>query len=165
MADGSVTEDLTPAGFSATTMVNQYGGADYLVLPNGHVIFANEEDQQLYAYGTGEQEPQRITTAENICLADMVFDEKRNRIICVAEDHSDKKNVETFLAAVSLVDGSVTALARGYDFFSSPRLSPDSRTLSWICWNFPNMPWDKTELQAARVCDFDGSSAGPLHDC
>ena len=44
-------------------------------------------------------------------------------------------------------------LAAGYDFYSTPRLSPDGRRLSWICWRHPHMPWDETELWVADAID------------
>jgi dipeptidyl aminopeptidase/acylaminoacyl peptidase len=42
-------------------------------------------------------------------------------------------------------------LANGYDFFSSPRLSPDGRRLAWVAWNHPHMPWSTTELWLAEL--------------
>ena len=44
----------------------------------------------------------------------------------------------------------------GWDFVSSPRLSPDGGTLAWLSWDHPNMPWDGTHLWTAPVRD-DGT--------
>jgi dipeptidyl aminopeptidase/acylaminoacyl peptidase len=42
-------------------------------------------------------------------------------------------------------------IASGYDFYSTPRLSPDGSRLAWLCWRHPQMPWDGTELWVADV--------------
>jgi Tol biopolymer transport system component len=42
-------------------------------------------------------------------------------------------------AVLDLATGTVTQLATGHDFFSSPRLSPDGNNLAWVSWDHPNM--------------------------
>lgn len=42
-------------------------------------------------------------------------------------------------------------LVSGSDFVASPRFSPDGRWLSWVEWDHPSMPWDRTRLCAAPV--------------
>lgn len=39
----------------------------------------------------------------------------------------------------------------GGDFVGDPQLSPDGRTLAWLRWDHPDMPWDAAELWAARL--------------
>ncbi len=50
-------------------------------------------------------------------------------------------------------------MASGYDFYSTPRLSPDGQSLAWLCWRHPDMPWDSTELWLADR-DANGKLAG-----
>ena len=52
--------------------------------------------------------------------------------------------------------GEQVVLFDGWDFVSSPRLSPDGGTLAWLSWDHPNMPWDGTHLWTAPVRD-DGT--------
>ncbi|MDN3734644.1 TolB family protein, partial [Enterococcus faecium] len=76
---------------------------------------------------------------------------------CVRERHAGG-TVTRALVAVPL-DGSaalpgstgVRELVSGSDFLAFPRLSPDGRTLAWVAWDHPRMPWDGTELRVARV--------------
>ena len=41
----------------------------------------------------------------------------------------------------------------GSDFYAAPRPSPDGRTLVWLEWDHPDMPWDAVRLRAADVAD------------
>ena len=43
----------------------------------------------------------------------------------------------------------------GHDFFAYPRPSPDGRSLAWLTWDHPDMPWDATTLWVAEL-DEDG---------
>jgi Tol biopolymer transport system component len=52
-------------------------------------------------------------------------------------------------AFADLDTGSVTQLASGHDFYSSPALSPDGNQLAFVAWSHPNMPWDDTFLYLA----------------
>ncbi len=153
--DGT-TSDITPPGFSCRTRVHEYGGGCYLV-HDGTVFFSNYTDQRLYRQNPGK-DPRPITPGVDLRYADGVYDEKRNRIIIVREDHT----VKTGQAATTIVsldpekENEGTILVSGNDFYSTPRLSPDGSKLAWLAWNHPNMPWDGTELWQADV-EADGS--------
>lgn len=53
-----------------------------------------------------------------------------------------------------LQSGTVTQLATGHDFFSSPALSPDGSQLAYVAWDHPNMPWADTWLYVADVGEY-----------
>ncbi len=152
--DGN-TRDLTPTPFNVRTRVHEYGGGAYLV-HGGTVYFSNFADQRLYRLQQGEA-PVAITPEVAWRYADGIVDHHRDRLICVREDHTGKGEAVNTIVAVPLNGNEEQAiLVSGYDFFSSPRLSPDGKHLAWICWNHPNMPWDGTELWVGEVQD-DGS--------
>ncbi len=143
--DGQTT-DMMPPPFNARTTVHEYGGGGFTV-SDGTIYFSNFVDQKLYLLVPGE-EPRPITSTENMRYADGVVDRRRNRIICVREDHSipGREAVNT-LVSIALDDSSdAQVLVSGNDFYSSPRLSQDGSRLAWLTWNHPNMPWDGTEL-------------------
>ena len=148
-APDGTTEDVTPPGFSARTRVHEYGGGDYTV-HEGIVYFANDADQRLYRQRPGAA-PRPITPEENQRYADLHVDAARGRLLAVREDHRGPGEAVNTLVAIDLDDGATTVLAEGYDFYSSPRLSPDGQQLAWLCWNHPNMPWDGTELWLAEL--------------
>jgi dipeptidyl aminopeptidase/acylaminoacyl peptidase len=58
---------------------------------------------------------------------------------------------EDNLVAIDATTGAMTVLAQGYDFYNTPRPSPDGTKLAWLSWRHPNMPWDSTELWVADV--------------
>ena len=162
-ADG-VMQELTPPGFNVRSRVHEYGGASYVV-HRGTLFFSNFADQRVYRLDRPspghEGTPVPITPEGRWHFADAVVDAARGRLICVREDHTVEGR-ECVNALVSVaIDGSSGAgrvLAEGFDFYSTPRLSPDGARLAWICWRHPNMPWDGSELWLADVAA-DGSLA------
>jgi dipeptidyl aminopeptidase/acylaminoacyl peptidase len=84
--------------------------------------------------------------------ADFEFDDVRKRLICVREDHREKgKEAKNTIVSMSLEGEDAKTIARGNDFYSSPRVSPDGKYLAWLSWNHPNMPWDKTVLWMGKL--------------
>ena len=153
------SEDVTPQPFNARTRVHEYGGGEYCVF-DGTVFFVNFTDQRLYRQAD-DSAPESLTPeGVDLRYADISVDTTRGRLICVREDHTAAPEHEAVNTIVSLAldgtDGGGRVLASGYDFYSSPRLSPDGRRLAWLCWNHPNMPWDGCELWVAEV-EADGA--------
>jgi len=145
-----VAADVTLAPFNARTRVHEYGGGSYVVA-DGIVYFANFADQRLYRQKPGSA-PEPLTPKMAWRYADMIMDRRRNRLICIREDHTDpNREAVNTVASVSLETGESIVLASGNDFYSSPRLNPDGSKLAWLTWNHPNMPWDGTELWMADV--------------
>jgi dipeptidyl aminopeptidase/acylaminoacyl peptidase len=182
--DGA-TRDMTPQPFNARTRVHEYGGGDFVV-HQGTIYFSNFSDQRLYRQTPdADTEPQPLTPESNAELryADMILDANRRRLIAVREDHTagahepantivavrlDSNTTDTTNAEPPDPDttnagkpggGGGQVLVSGYDFYSSPRLSPDGKHLAWLCWNHPNMPWDGTELWQGDIAE-DGTISG-----
>lgn len=154
--DGAVREAIPPE-FNARTRVHEYGGGSFCVC-RGMVCLANYPDQRLYLLrGTGE--PLALAVGSSCRYADGVFDLAHARTVWVQEDHSGGGEPSNSLVGIGLAgDAPPQVLVGGRDFFSSPRLSPDGKSLAWLCWDHPNMPWDGTELYVARVSG-DGTLA------
>src|SRR5688572_24939473 len=148
-------EALTPPPFNVRSRVHEYGGGAYAVA-DGVVYFVNFTDQRIYRHEPGKA-PEALTPEGQLRYADLQVDGPRGRIVCVVEDHSGAGEARNYLGAVSLTDGSVTTLAEGHDFYSSPAVGPGGR-LAWLAWNHPNMPWDGTEL---HVVDAEKIAGGP----
>ncbi|MBS0626096.1 MAG: S9 family peptidase [Verrucomicrobia bacterium] len=142
--DGTL-KDLLPINYNSRTRVHEYGGGSYIV--DGQTLyFTNYEDQQIYQCSPNGSIV-RLTNYENGRFADGCASPKY--LFCVLEIHG--KTVENCLAAVDKKTGAVQKIASGYDFYTRPRLSPDGKSLSYICWKDPNMPWDGSELWVAEI--------------
>ncbi len=149
------TVDVTPAPFNARTRVHEYGGGSFAV-DNGTVYFSNFGDQRLYRQEANAG-PWPITPEMELRYADGVIDHRRRRMICVREDHTvGGRDAVNTIISLPLDGGDQRVIVSGNDFYSTPRLSPDGKKLSWLAWNHPNMPWDGTELWVADVQE-DGS--------
>jgi len=155
-----VAEDVLPLPFSARSKVHEYGGGEYLVA-DGRVYFIDADTQDIHVIASGGP-VQRLTSEAGTRFADMTYDATRARLIAVAEHHGKgAHSPENYLAAVALGGSGEErseTIARGQDFYASPRVSPDGRTLAWLAWDLPNMPWESAALYVADIAQ-DGSLA------
>ncbi len=151
---GEGWRDLLPPPYSARSRVHEYGGGA-LTVCRGVVYFVNDRDQRLYRLTEGGGVSPITPEGRPYRYANCVVDERRNRLICVREDHTDPRpeGVINTLVAVRLpydAEGG-EVLASGHDFYAEPRLSPDGRRLAWLTWDHPRMPWDGTMLWMAEL--------------
>jgi dipeptidyl aminopeptidase/acylaminoacyl peptidase len=157
-ADGQVA-DVLPAGYSARTLVHEYGGLCTAVA-GGAALFSNFSDQRVWRVDPGGS-PSPVTPEPAAPLADRYADfcisPDGHWVVAVRERHpggspEDVRDVVNEVVAFP-IDGSAAphTLAGGRDFFSAPRLRPDGQQLAWVAWDHPNMPWDGTELFVADV--------------
>ena len=124
-------QDITPPEFNARTRVHEYGGGDYVV-SDGDVCFTNFADQQIYRQ-SGDGQPQLISKDcpdARVRYAEPVVDRKRNRLVCVREDHrAGNHEPVNELVSVPIEGGASKILVSGNDFYSSARVSPDGSRL------------------------------------
>lgn len=166
-ADGT-HKPLLDSAYSVGSRVHEYGGGAYW-LDGDRLFFVNESDQDIYVLEdrVPETSPYALTQAADVRFADGVVDRRRNRILCVQEDHrGGEKEVINTLVAIPIQERDSTpptpqVLVSGSDFYSAPRISPNGQYLAWLSWNHPQLPWDGTELWLAQI-QADGSLAGPL---
>ena len=138
-----IVGDVVPAGFSARTLVHEYGGRCYAI-SGDTIVFANLVDQRLYRVDAGGA-PVAITPDDGARYADPAVDPAGREVVWVRERH-DGEEVVNDLVAIAL-DGTATrTVAAGHDFFAAPRISPDGRRTAWVAWDHPNMPWDGSTL-------------------
>lgn len=145
--------DVVPEGFNARSAVHEYGGGSYTVDENGTVFFVNWDDQRIYRRARGS-DPEPITPEPPAPrawrYADLQTVPGTDVVIAVRERHGAE--VENDLVRIEPGEDPV-AVAGGYDFYASPRVSPSGDQMAWLSWNQPDMPWDATELWVADLDD------------
>ncbi|CAO3643550.1 unnamed protein product [Cunninghamella echinulata] len=150
-------EPLLPMGYSCRSRVNEYGGGSFIV-SNGKLIFSNDQDFAVYSIDIAEPQvkpPQRVTKENKLQrFADFAFDEEHGFLIAICEEHFENeqpKDVKTSLVAIQVSTGDIKTLEEGHDFYSTPRFSHDKKQLAYLVWDYPNMPWDYTQLYLANI--------------
>jgi dipeptidyl aminopeptidase/acylaminoacyl peptidase len=148
--DGS-TSDQLPAGRDARTAVHEYGGAAWWVR-DGIVWFSDWADQRLYRMAPGGA-PEPLTPEPAAPRADRYADGDVSPdgtwIACIREHHAGSSALDVHNEIVRIAaqgPSKPEVLVTGPDFVAAPRISPDGRSLAWLQWNHPSMPWDDTQL-------------------
>jgi dipeptidyl aminopeptidase/acylaminoacyl peptidase len=147
--------DVTPEGFNVRSRVHEYGGGAWTVR-HGVVVFSHDDDRRLYRQDPGEA-PIAITPDTDGLhrYADGRISADGERWFGVRERHASSGRVADVAneLVVLPLDGSSEprTIAAGRDLYSTPRIAPDGRRLSWLSWNLPWMPWDGCELWIADL--------------
>lgn len=163
------TVRVSPKGMNLRSQVHEYGGAPY-TFDDEAVWYCHFSDQRIYRQAFDQravndqmievsEKPVAITprtSSATLRYADMVVDARRQRLICVREDHRGGAEPHNALVAIPCDDisgeGHEGAVLYGdSDFVASPVLSPDGQWLAFQTWSHPNMPWDDTELRVGRL--------------
>jgi dipeptidyl aminopeptidase/acylaminoacyl peptidase len=157
--------DVTPSPFDVRSDVHSYGGGAYIV-HDRVVYFVHYKDNQVYKQTPkrviGSQidwnAPVRLTSSPGALFADLCADSSRKRLIAIREERPNAGATEAIntLVAIHSDTGAQITLDTGWDFYSSPALSPDGSKLAWLSWRHPNMPWTSTYL---NIAEFDRTGA------
>lgn len=152
-----VASDVTAPHINVRTSVHEYGGAAWWAA-DGVAFYTDFADQRLRRIEPGG-EPVELTAEPGSPRALRYADGRPTPdgawFVCVHERHGEGEPVNEIVAVAT--DGSMRTevIATGADFYASPRVSPDGRSIVWVQWMHPNMPWDSTELW---IADLDGAS-------
>ncbi|MFI5045258.1 MAG: TolB family protein, partial [Acidimicrobiales bacterium] len=156
---GGGTVEALPDDFSARTRVHEYGGGAWW-LHDDTLFFANASDQRLYRVDP-DTEPGRFAAPRPLTpepaelmgdrYADGVLTIDGRWVICVRERHDGPDLRNELVAIEAQRGGEPIVVVTGPDFVAAPRVSHDGRSICWLQWNHPDMPWDGTELWIADV--------------
>jgi dipeptidyl aminopeptidase/acylaminoacyl peptidase len=145
-ADGTIAE-VTPPDVNVRTRVHEYGGGAWWV-QDGVLVYAELVWPPLAKLVDGRQTI--LVQEAGVRFADGRLSADGRWYLAVRETlpagGAGGEAVNDLVAVATDGSGRTHILTSGADFYSSPRLSPDGRTLAWIQWHHPNMPWDHTQL-------------------
>ena len=175
---------VTPTDANVRSAVHEYGGGSFLPLSllgdAVKIIYTDYSlDHRLFVTSvdddptTDEASPVSIATPPATRFADFCHDEKRCRILCIMEDHTDPRPdaVVNCVVSISILDiypidhGANTSssvhrhmhiIAQGNDFYATPTLSPNGNFVAFTTWNHPNMPWYTTTIGIQKLDDTTG---------
>lgn len=146
--DDPAPRDLT-SDLSVRAMVG-YGGGDFTVA-HGSVYFVS--GGRLYRQELAGGSARPITPAYGAIASPAVSPDGRWVLFVQSYEDND---------AICVVDSQgvqwPVKVAHGRDFYMQPRWSPDGRSIAYITWDHPHMPWDSTELW---IMDIDLSEGFP----
>ena len=162
------------------TAVHEYGGGAWLpfaAADGSHFVLAScMGDHRVRLFdATGEAAPRAVTPEPDIPRGLRYADPALVPVphgssggaavdpvsVWVREVHDDTGNEPRNELVAIRLDGTVSVVATGADFYSSPRPSPDGSALAYLSWDHPNMPWDHVRL---HLVDLDGGMAVPGTD-
>lgn len=136
--------ELFPS-MSVQSKVHEYGGGAFSIKKD-HLIFFDQTTSSLYLQKEG---------SPLICLikdpskrwADFSLSPDLSKMVCVCEDHSKEHEVTNVLVEFDLKTGSQKIFHQEFDFYASPRFSPEGTKIAFIFWNRPFMPWEESRLK------------------
>ncbi|PKL42109.1 MAG: hypothetical protein CVV41_15125 [Candidatus Riflebacteria bacterium HGW-Riflebacteria-1] len=162
-----VVRELVPTPFSTRSRVMEYGGKPY-VAGHGRIVFCNFVDQRLYVMPLNETSGPRPLTPERSAddrlmkfMQPEISPDGRWLVAAYEIENSGAEPTN----AVCVIDldcegiQEPCVLVSGADFYKSPTFSPDGRSLAWLEWNHPFMPWDSTFLKTAPFSEGQIDSA------
>ena len=152
-SNGQAPAEVTPPGANVRTRVHEYGGGAFAAA-EGILVYAEFADQRLYRLSPPAGGTEPLTPRGGWRYADLCLHPSWSWLVSVREDHDDAApEPVNQLVAVDLdgTSGPGRVIARGHDFYSTPRFSPDGTRLTWLAWRHPHMPWDETEVWVAEV--------------
>lgn len=147
---------MTSDGYSIRTRVHEYGGKCFIVA-NDSVIFSNDSDGRLYVQPlepVASPAPLTLDTGNAASFVDLAIAPGGRYLFAVMERSCAEGENENTLVAVELGRDSPVvpvSVVAGADFYACPVVDHDNNRLSWIEWDHPNMPWDRTRLVTGEI--------------
>ena len=150
--DGDIDE-VTATDVNVRTRVHEYGGGAWTVT-DGRLAFTDDNRAgELFLLDVESSAVSQLTSSGHR-YADMRFTPDGEWLVGVREVHDadDPVAVENTLVAVRTDGTDERVVHSGHDFYSSPAFGSSGR-ITFIAWDHPDMPWDRTTLYVGTFAD------------
>lgn len=122
-----------------------YGGGDFSV-GQGWAYFVAADSGRIYRQPLGEGVAKPVTPQFGRAASPTVSPD--SSWLVYVHTYEDKDS----LGIVDSVGNNwPIKLVSGEDFYMQPAWHPSGKSLAWVTWNFPNMPWDGTHLRMGEL--------------
>ncbi|NDD58835.1 MAG: S9 family peptidase [Chlamydiae bacterium] len=141
--------DLLNASENVKSRVYEYGGGA-LSSSKNFLYYVKDQARALFRKNIHTGQEDKLFAKEDIRCADLVPTQDDKFLYFVAEDISfdDPKSA---IFCLDLKNLQVRSVLEGDAFYSSIRCSHDGKNVTFLSWNFPNMPWDSTTVWAGKI--------------
>lgn len=146
--DGQAPRDLNDI-YNIRARVG-YGGGDFTA-GGGFVYFIEADSGGIYRQPTLKGTTKPVTPSFGFAASPVLSPDRTNILYVHSSENKDclgLVDVEGMAWPVKLVSGE--------DFYMQPCWHPDGRSIAWISWNHPQMPWDGTRLNLGALDEAEG---------
>lgn len=142
--------DLLPSEYSAHNSVYEYGAGLLDVLPDGRVIFSNE-DNTVHILDPDTRRVTLLVKTPPLRYSSFHANSKTSWVLAIEEDHTNNTpyTIRNYLVAINFVTGEVKRIAKGADFYYLPQSNADGTELVWLEWDHPRLLFDACKLYRA----------------
>ncbi|KAL7793176.1 Alpha/Beta hydrolase protein [Trichoderma ceciliae] len=160
--DGSLNEVL-PEDLSCQNSVYEYGAGLYDVLPDGRLIFS-DQDNAVRILEPDARYSSVLVKSPVLRYSSFNANTKTAWALAIEEDHTNDtpSKIKNYLVAINILTGEVKRAVSGADFYWLPQFNGDGSKIAWLEWNHPDMFFDACKLYTADF-HLDGTISGVRH--
>lgn len=147
--DGSLNQVLPP-DVSCQNTVYEYGASLYDVLPDGRLIFS-DQDNAVRILEPDAKHSSVLLKSPVLRYSSFSANTKNQWVLAIEEDHTEDTpaKIRNYLVAINILTAQVERIASGADFYWMPQFNAEGNKIAWLEWDHPNLLFDSCKLYTA----------------
>ncbi|PNP55333.1 hypothetical protein THARTR1_04475 [Trichoderma harzianum] len=147
--DGSLNQVLPP-DVSCQNTVYEYGASLYDVLPDGRLIFS-DQDNAVRILEPDAKYSSVLLQSPVLRYSSFSANTKNPWVLAIEEDHTEDTpaKIRNYLVAINILTAQVERIASGADFYWMPQFNAEGDKIAWLEWDHPNLLFDACKLYTA----------------